>query len=146
MFRRFAESQPSFQREVVDGVGPELDEKTIMKMLSRMDPEDKVVDKALFDTWIQRADVTALFEEVEVDTSTKFDLFDALDVDGREELTLNTIVEGLMKLRGPISKLDVVSTRLKVAHIMRMVMDICRKLGISIDEYSSRSSEIFGMM
>merc|ERR1712179_708221 len=118
-------------------------DRHIQKHLSRMDPEDRVVDKALFDTWIQRPDVTALFEEVEVDTSTKFDLFDALDVDCREELTLNTIVEGLMKLRGPISKLDIVATRLKVTHIMRMVMDICRKLGIPFESYASRTSDVF---
>merc|ERR1712084_16287 len=97
---------------------PAEEDRYIQKIIAKMDPEEKVVDKALFEAWLARPDVTSLFEEVEVDTSTKFDLFDALDVDGRGELTLNTIVEGLMKLRGPISKLDVVATRLKVTHIM----------------------------
>ena len=46
-----------------------------------------------------------------------------------------------MNLRGPITKLDIVSTRLKIMHIMRLTMDICRKIGIPIDDYTIRTSD-----
>ena len=74
-----------------------------------------------------------MLEDVKVDPSTKTYLFDALDFECRGELDVNTIVAGIMNLRGPITKLDIVATRLKIMHIMRLTMDICRKLGIPID-------------
>merc|ERR1712224_938498 len=112
-------------------VGPS--ERAVQKVLSSVQVEDRVVNRDLFELWVQRDDLTCLLEDVKVDPSTRSYLFDALDFECRGELDINTIVAGIMNLRGPMTKLDIVATRLKIMHIMRLTMDICRKIGIPID-------------
>jgi len=135
--RRFVESR----RDIPD----EASEDEVKNMFNKYPSDERVVDRDLFGLWVQRDDVDELLDDVKVDPSTKCYLFDALDFECRGELDVNTIVAGLMNLRGPITKLDVVATRLKIMHIMRLTMDICHKLGIPIDDYNLRTSEIFGM-
>jgi len=143
IYRRFAESRRV--RNDRESKGDLEEEQAVASCIADIHPHERVVEKSLFDAWIQQPDMVELFESVEIDTSIRFDLFDALDVDGKEVLHLTTIVEALMRLRGPLSKLDVVATRLKVSHIMRMVMDICRKLGVHFESYHTSTCEIFGI-
>merc|ERR1711937_137618 len=107
-----------------------------------MDPEDLVVDKSVWESWLQMPATLKLLREVEIDVSARHDLFDALDVELTEAISLDTLIGGLMKLRGPINKLDIVATRLKVTHIMRMTIDICHKLGIQYDKSNSRTTDL----
>merc|ERR1712110_193019 len=116
-----------------------------MRMVSHMDAKDLVVSKALWETWVEREDVSELWSDIDVDASCKRDLFDALDVDCRDELSLQTIIEGLMSLRGPITKLDIVSTRLKATRTMRLVLGLCRKLGAPLDSHHVATSDLFGI-
>merc|ERR1712151_561618 len=136
--RRFVES-------IRNDVGPQTSDVDIAKLMAHIPSKDRVVDREVFEIWTTRDDFADLLDDVKVDPSTKSYLFDALDFECRGELDVNTIVAGIMNLRGPITKLDIVATRLKIMHIMRLTMDVCRKLGIPIDEYHIRTSEIFGM-
>merc|ERR1712087_836357 len=79
-------------------------------------------------------EMLTMLEEVEIETCTKFELFDVLDVDMGGELELDELITGLMKLRGPISKSDIVATRLKVRHVTKMMEDVWRKLGCDLDQ------------
>lgn len=141
ILRRFVESSPDYHRIWTEGCD---EDALIQKLLAQLDPEDLVVDKVLWDDWVEDPDMIALFEDIEVDVSTKCDLFDALNVDCREGLSFDELVQGLMKLRGPITKLYVVATRLRVTHIMRITLDICRKLGINYDAVTN-STDMFGI-
>mmetsp|Transcript_39780 Transcript_39780/g.72339 ORF Transcript_39780/g.72339 Transcript_39780/m.72339 type:complete len:97 (+) Transcript_39780:1-291(+) len=47
-------------------------------------------------------------------TSNLTDLFDVLDADMSGELTLEELIDGLMRLRGPITKRDMVGVRTQV--------------------------------
>merc|ERR1711957_887265 len=92
--------------------------------------EDIAITKDVFNTWLKDPEMLILLEEVEVETSTKYELFDALDVDSGGELTVDELVSGLMRLRGPVSKNDIVATRLKVAYVAELVEEVCRKVGV----------------
>merc|ERR1712232_852728 len=65
-----------------------------------------------------------LLREAEIETSTKYDLFDAIDCDLSGELSFREVVEGLLKLRGPITKSDIVAVRLKVRWMIDKVASI----------------------
>merc|ERR1712050_391816 len=65
----------------------------------------------------------SLLAEADIESSTRFDLFDALDADLSGELTFSEVIEGLMRLRGPISKSDIIAVRLKVRHITQLMED-----------------------
>jgi len=102
------------------------------EFLASLDTEDCVVTRDIFNNWLLHPEIIDLLEEIEVETATKYELFDALDVDGGGELTVEELVSGLMKLRGPISKIDIVASRMKVAYITELIEEICRKLGIVV--------------
>eukprot|EP00929_Paragymnodinium_shiwhaense_P101265 TRINITY_DN6421_c0_g3_i1.p1 TRINITY_DN6421_c0_g3~~TRINITY_DN6421_c0_g3_i1.p1 ORF type:complete len:879 (+),score=251.29 TRINITY_DN6421_c0_g3_i1:150-2786(+) len=105
---------------------------TASAILDSLDHEESVVTKDVFNTWLSDPEMLDLLETIEVEISTKYELFDALDVDSGGELTVEELVQGLMKLRGPISKNDIVATRLKVAYVTELVEDLCRKLGVPL--------------
>merc|ERR1711948_225920 len=90
--------------------------------------------KEVFNEWLKDPEMLTMLEEVEIETCTKFELFDVLDVDMGGELELDELITGLMKLRGPISKSDIVATRLKVRHVTKMMEDVWRKLGCDLDQ------------
>lgn len=110
-----------------------------------MSPEELVIDQRLWEIWLEKPTRMQLLSDVETDPSTECDLLDALDVELRNELSLDTIVERLMKLRGPISKLDIVATRLETSHIMRITMDICHRFGITYTERTARTTDLFSI-
>eukprot|EP00931_Biecheleriopsis_adriatica_P008727 TRINITY_DN10986_c0_g1_i2.p1 TRINITY_DN10986_c0_g1~~TRINITY_DN10986_c0_g1_i2.p1 ORF type:complete len:488 (-),score=94.47 TRINITY_DN10986_c0_g1_i2:24-1487(-) len=72
------------------------------------------VDRDTFMAWLEEPEFLEVLEYADVDISNKYDLFDILDADMGGLLELDEVVTGLMKLRGPVSKNDLVATRLQV--------------------------------
>ena len=72
------------------------------------------VDRRSFMMWLEEPSFLSVLENADVDVSNKFDLFDVLDADMGGKLELDEVVTGLMKLRGPVSKSDLVAMRLQV--------------------------------
>ncbi|CAE7337173.1 Cacna1c [Symbiodinium sp. CCMP2592] len=77
-----------------------------------------------FNRWLQYPEMQELLTFCKIETATKFDLFDVLDADLGGQLHFNELVEGLMQLRGPITKCDVISLRLMMSNLLRSVMRI----------------------
>jgi len=98
--------------------------------MAQIRQERMVISRELFNTWLTDPDVLSLLEEVDVDTATKAEIFDVCDVDKSGSLTPDELVSGLMRLRGPISKCDVIAIRLKVRYLTKMLEDIHTKIGM----------------
>merc|ERR1712032_637587 len=80
--------------------------------------------RSVFNTWLMDAEMLSLLEDCEIETATKFELFDVLDVDMGGTLGVNELVGGLMRLRGPVSKSDIVAVRLKVRYITELIEEL----------------------
>eukprot|EP00928_Gymnodinium_smaydae_P042749 TRINITY_DN28752_c0_g1_i2.p1 TRINITY_DN28752_c0_g1~~TRINITY_DN28752_c0_g1_i2.p1 ORF type:complete len:588 (+),score=88.48 TRINITY_DN28752_c0_g1_i2:162-1925(+) len=94
-----------------------------------------VIGQDVWNKWLSTDDeLIEALGDAEIDLSSKYDLFDVLDADMSGELDFHEIVDGLMKCRGPVSKTDVIAIRLKVTHLMRMIMEIHSKLGCEKDD------------
>jgi hypothetical protein len=80
--------------------------------------EDYVVTRAKFHQWLHGHLLLDLFSQVGIEASTKMEMFDVLDVDMGGELTIDELSSGLMRLRGPVTKSDIVAIRLKIRHLI----------------------------
>ncbi|CAJ1376266.1 unnamed protein product [Effrenium voratum] len=89
-----------------------------------------MITKRTFNSWLlQSSELLDVLDDAEVDTSCKFELFDVLDIDLSGKLPFSETVEGLMRCRGPVSKTDIISIRLRVRHLTRLTQQIHKKLG-----------------
>jgi len=82
------------------------------------------INKQCFDTWLEDAQMLDLLDDMDIGTANRADLFHVLDSDMSGSLQLNELIEGLMKLRGPAEKCDVVATLLAVKHLTPMIEDM----------------------
>merc|ERR1711897_13324 len=55
-----------------------------------------LVPREMFDVWLEFPEISNLFEKIEVDLSSKYEIFDALDTHMLGELRIEDIVNGLM--------------------------------------------------
>ncbi|CAE7277253.1 Cacna1c [Symbiodinium natans] len=74
-----------------------------------------------FDSWLHDQDFVRVLDEASIDTSAQVGLFDVLDADGGGELSVNELVTGLMSLRGPVTKGDVIGMSLKIRYLVSMM-------------------------
>merc|ERR1740121_2609579 len=99
-------------------------------IIQMMENEEVMITRDVFNWWLEGKDMEQLFIDADIETSTRFDLFDALDADLSGELTFSEVIEGLMRLRGPISKSDITAVRLKVRHMTQLMENM--KIGGSM--------------
>jgi len=104
-------------------------------------PDDTTITREVFNLWLQDPQVSGLLQEADIDISNKFDLFDILDVDMQGELGIGEFVNGLMALRGPVTKSDIVATRLKVRFVTAKIDDVWNKVGCADGLRMSRIEE-----
>merc|ERR1712232_1193287 len=91
-------------------------------------PGQVLVSRETFNKWLLDPKFVALLQSVEIETSTRFELFDVLDADLNGSLELREIIIGLMKLRGSITKCEIVAIRMKVRFMEQLITDIWRKV------------------
>merc|ERR1712046_297881 len=82
---------------------------------------DWAITRDIFNHWMENYELLEVLEDADIDFSNKYELFDILDADMGGELELQELVTGLMKLRGPVSKGDIIAIRLKVRHMSRLI-------------------------
>eukprot|EP00434_Breviolum_minutum_P026547 symbB.v1.2.023467.t1/scaffold2148.1/size153101/5 len=105
----------------------EFTEKIREEMASRK----VVVTREEFSHWLSsEKKLLEMLTEAEIDLSCKSDLFDVLDADLSGELEFEEMIDGLLKCRGPASKTDIIAIRLKTSWLVRMMAQVCEKLGI----------------
>eukprot|EP00930_Biecheleria_cincta_P034043 TRINITY_DN23566_c1_g1_i1.p1 TRINITY_DN23566_c1_g1~~TRINITY_DN23566_c1_g1_i1.p1 ORF type:complete len:530 (-),score=101.60 TRINITY_DN23566_c1_g1_i1:264-1853(-) len=86
--------------------------------------DEVTISRDVFQMWLEDTEFTDVLEEAEVDLSAKADLFDILDVDMGGELSADELVTGLMKMRGDVSKGDIVAIMLQVRHLTHLFEDL----------------------
>merc|ERR1712050_258826 len=88
------------------------------------------ITRDIFNSWlVQDREMLDVLEDLDIETSTKFELFDMLDVDMGGELDFGELVDGIMRVRGPIAKFDIVATRLSVRYLTRLLECVVNELG-----------------
>eukprot|EP00931_Biecheleriopsis_adriatica_P086509 TRINITY_DN6116_c1_g1_i1.p1 TRINITY_DN6116_c1_g1~~TRINITY_DN6116_c1_g1_i1.p1 ORF type:complete len:854 (-),score=179.09 TRINITY_DN6116_c1_g1_i1:74-2554(-) len=105
--------------------------------------EEVTISRTVFQHWLHDKDFINVLEDADVDISNKFELFDILDVDMGGELSADELVTGLMKLRGDVSKGDIVSIMLKVSYLTRILESLTNQMGTSAQSLlvSSKGNE-----
>ena len=115
---QFLDARKSFRKQSM-GQSAELFWRTQYELLQN---SGVTVDRRTFMQWLQEPNFLQVLENADVDVSNKFDLFDVLDADMGGKLELDEVVTGLMKLRGPVSKSDLVAMRLQVRLLTQKVI------------------------
>merc|ERR1712137_684455 len=82
-----------------------------MSRLMRMadESEDGLIDRNEFEAFIADKRMRAWLSAQDVDTTNPRLLFDLLDTDGNEQLTLEEICSGVSRLKGPARSADLFS-------------------------------------
>eukprot|EP00928_Gymnodinium_smaydae_P077652 TRINITY_DN61040_c0_g1_i1.p1 TRINITY_DN61040_c0_g1~~TRINITY_DN61040_c0_g1_i1.p1 ORF type:complete len:720 (-),score=93.52 TRINITY_DN61040_c0_g1_i1:285-2444(-) len=79
------------------------------------------VSRELFATWMSDDTFVDILTENDIECANKSELFDVLDADTGQTLTLSEVITGLMMLRGPVTKGDITTITLKVRYVSGMV-------------------------
>merc|ERR1712232_649630 len=70
------------------------------------DPNDlrlkQPIHRKQFQTWLETTELCQLLEDVQIDVSSKYEIFDVLDMDMYFKLDIDELVGGMMRLRGGI--------------------------------------------
>jgi hypothetical protein len=82
------------------------------------------VDRATFECAMELPDVCHLMEALDVSESSRDKLFEVIDADGNGYLTVTELAEGIMRLRGPADKGDIVANAL----MLRSMQQNARRL------------------
>jgi len=77
------------------------------------------VSKHVFDIVMLDRDVQQMMDDLDVSVYNRTKLFDILDADGSGFLDVGELVDGIMRLRGPVEKGDVVAAALMVRSVQR---------------------------
>eukprot|EP00931_Biecheleriopsis_adriatica_P026732 TRINITY_DN16225_c0_g1_i1.p1 TRINITY_DN16225_c0_g1~~TRINITY_DN16225_c0_g1_i1.p1 ORF type:complete len:561 (+),score=72.55 TRINITY_DN16225_c0_g1_i1:42-1724(+) len=85
---------------------------------------DRPITRRRFIKWLENEDFSSLLLDSDIEVDLADGLFDALDADRSGHLTLYEIVEGLMKLRGPVAKTDIVEIIRKIDHLAHGLDDM----------------------
>jgi len=86
------------------------------------------ITKHIFERLVLQPDVQQALENLEVSVYERGKLFDFLDADGDGELGVDEMVEGILRLRGPLEKGDVVSSSLILRYVQRDISLVDAKI------------------
>jgi len=84
------------------------------------------IDRKDFEVVINNDEVSELLDALEISVTSGAKLFDILDSNGSGWVDIAEMAEGLLKLRGPVDKGDMVSTVLMVRNVQKTLHEIQR--------------------
>jgi len=79
------------------------------------------ISREEFASWFEDVDFVRVLDDASIDASGRVGLFDVLDADAGGELSVDELVTGLMSLRGPVTKGDVIGIHLKVRYLVSLI-------------------------
>lgn len=88
---------------------------------------DVVISRDAFRVWLQEPQFLQVLEDADIDIHNKATLFDLMDADMGGSLSTDEVFCGLMQLRGPPTKGDIIGISLRVTHIARLVHESSSK-------------------
>lgn len=88
---------------------------------ARLQEKGVTISREVFNTWFRNEEFHYLLEQAEIETSNTSELFDVLDADMGGKLSMDELITGLMRLRGPVTKADIVAVRLKVRNLTKIL-------------------------
>eukprot|EP00931_Biecheleriopsis_adriatica_P026733 TRINITY_DN16225_c0_g2_i1.p1 TRINITY_DN16225_c0_g2~~TRINITY_DN16225_c0_g2_i1.p1 ORF type:complete len:593 (+),score=80.72 TRINITY_DN16225_c0_g2_i1:184-1962(+) len=86
------------------------------------------ITRSQFCGWLKEEQFLELLRNSDIEVEMSDELFDALDADGSNRLTLQEILLGLMKLRGPVAKTDIVEIIQRIKLLMKRMDDLQTRL------------------
>jgi hypothetical protein len=125
-----------FTKEVskVHGFIDDVEGSAAHARFSELIRQEACITRRDFSSMLRTPTLLKLLDDADIETSVKSELFDVLDVDMGGELEMEELVNGLMSLRGPITKTDIVAVKLKVRYITKMIEDMWRGQGFGNHE------------
>eukprot|EP00930_Biecheleria_cincta_P070803 TRINITY_DN58406_c0_g1_i1.p1 TRINITY_DN58406_c0_g1~~TRINITY_DN58406_c0_g1_i1.p1 ORF type:complete len:715 (+),score=130.84 TRINITY_DN58406_c0_g1_i1:242-2146(+) len=81
---------------------------------------DVSISSNVFSLWLEDPQFCETLENADICISNKAILFDTLDADMGGSLSVYEVFVGLMKLRGPVTKTDIVGMNLRIRHLVTL--------------------------
>lgn len=79
-----------------------------------------VISRSAFNAYMSDPEFSEVLQFAEIET-TYGSIYDFLDADLGGWLSVHEVYEGLMSLRGPVNKAEIVGLRLKIRHVVKML-------------------------
>eukprot|EP00930_Biecheleria_cincta_P045297 TRINITY_DN31229_c0_g1_i1.p1 TRINITY_DN31229_c0_g1~~TRINITY_DN31229_c0_g1_i1.p1 ORF type:complete len:801 (-),score=145.85 TRINITY_DN31229_c0_g1_i1:209-2554(-) len=141
MHRALQNGIPDEVVEEVKGFGEpivmgKLNHSTVRAQFDCLCAGDIQISKNAFAVWLNDENFCEVLEQAEISISNKAILFDTMDADMGGTLTADEVFVGLMKLRGPVTKTDIVGVSLRVRRIVALLQQssvIMESLNASLD-------------
>jgi len=86
-----------------------------------------VVTKAAFLSWLKDREFLAVLKDADIETANESGIYEVLDADMSNTLSIEEVYVGLMRLRGPIAKSEIVGLILRLRHVTTLVAEMSRK-------------------
>eukprot|EP00434_Breviolum_minutum_P007864 symbB.v1.2.006939.t1/scaffold421.1/size207896/2 len=84
---------------------------------------DVGISRDAFRVWLQEPQFLQVLEDADIDIHNKATLFDLMDADLGGSLSTDEVFHGLMQLRGPPTKGDIIGISLRVTHIAQLLQE-----------------------
>eukprot|EP00930_Biecheleria_cincta_P087599 TRINITY_DN76827_c0_g1_i1.p1 TRINITY_DN76827_c0_g1~~TRINITY_DN76827_c0_g1_i1.p1 ORF type:complete len:713 (+),score=134.33 TRINITY_DN76827_c0_g1_i1:132-2270(+) len=78
------------------------------------------ISREVFQVWLEDAEFISCLEKADICIANKAILFDTLDADMGGSLSVYELFVGLMELRGPVTKTDIVGINLRVRYLVTL--------------------------
>eukprot|EP00931_Biecheleriopsis_adriatica_P101482 TRINITY_DN7660_c0_g1_i6.p1 TRINITY_DN7660_c0_g1~~TRINITY_DN7660_c0_g1_i6.p1 ORF type:complete len:653 (+),score=91.69 TRINITY_DN7660_c0_g1_i6:30-1988(+) len=96
----------------------------VRAQFSVLENSDVVISRPSFVAMLGDTKFSRLLHDASIETANTLSLFDVLDADMSGWLSVREVFHGLMRLRGPICKSEIVGIRLRCRHMTQMMHGI----------------------
>ncbi|CAK9061788.1 L type [Durusdinium trenchii] len=93
----------------------------VRAMFETLSSSQVVITKPAFLSWLQDKEFISVLKEADIETANQAGIFECLDADMSGWLTMDEIYNGLMRLRGPVAKSEIVGFCLRLRHVAQIV-------------------------
>eukprot|EP00931_Biecheleriopsis_adriatica_P049496 TRINITY_DN28633_c0_g2_i1.p1 TRINITY_DN28633_c0_g2~~TRINITY_DN28633_c0_g2_i1.p1 ORF type:complete len:686 (-),score=109.81 TRINITY_DN28633_c0_g2_i1:95-2152(-) len=99
----------------------------VRAQFSILENSNVVVSRPSFEASLKDKAFLAVLRDADIETANSASIFDILDADMSGWLSINEMYHGMMRLRGPICKSEIVGIRLRLRHLTQMMHNIAQE-------------------